>query len=147
MMQVKDALAGLRCKLGMMSICISCHLYIHGNNMSVVYNTSKPKSVLQKKNNAVCYNAVFKSVSIGKPLVGHTPSSENVADLMIKVLHVQRRQYLVIDILHDIHDDHYAPVTHQGCNKERLITLVIVSILSEERCGHNSDLNILSGRK
>ena len=45
-------------------------------------------------------------------MVGHTPSSENVADLMTKLLYGQGRKYLVINILYDINDDHWAPMIH-----------------------------------
>ena len=46
-----DALRGLRYKLGMMGFPISSPLYIYGDNMSVVYNISRPESVLKKKSN------------------------------------------------------------------------------------------------
>ena len=74
--------------------------------MLVVHNTSRPKSVLRKKSNSVCYHTVFESVAMGESLVGYIPSKENVADLMTKVLHGHKRRYLVSNILYDIHDDH-----------------------------------------
>ena len=87
----------------MVGILISSPSYIYVDNMSVVYNTSRPKSVLRKKSNSVCYQVVHESVGIGESLV--EPSKENVADLMTKVLFGHNRRYLVSNILYDIHDD------------------------------------------
>ena len=36
----------------------------------------------------------------------HIPCSENVADLMMKVINGQKREYLVNKILDDIYGDH-----------------------------------------
>ncbi len=36
-----------------------------GDSMSVMNNTSKPESVLKKKNNSVCYHIVRESVAMG----------------------------------------------------------------------------------
>ena len=74
--------------------------------MSVAHNTSRPESVLRKKNNSVYYHATHESVAMGESLVGHIPSKENVADLMTKFLDGKKRKYLVSDFLYDIHDDH-----------------------------------------
>ena len=43
---------------------------------------------------------------MGESLVGPMPSSENVADLMTKVVYGGSRKYLISNILNDIHDDH-----------------------------------------
>ena len=43
---------------------------------------------------------------MGEFLVGHIPSKENVADLLMKVLYGEKRRYLVSNILYDIHDIH-----------------------------------------
>ena len=106
MKQGIDTLQGLRYKLRMIAISISGPSYIYGNNMLVIHNSSKPKSVLKKKSNSVCYHAVCESVAIGESLVGHTSIKENVADLLTKVLYGHKRRYLVSNILYDICDDH-----------------------------------------
>ena len=90
----------------MMGIPISCPSCIYGDDMSVVHNTSRPESVLRKKSNSVCYHAVHEAVVMGESLVGHIPIKENVTDLMTKVVYGHKRQYLVSNILYDIHDDH-----------------------------------------
>ena len=81
-----DTLRGLRYMHRMMGIPISGSSYVYGNNMSVVHNTSRPKSVLKNKSKSVCYHAGCESVAMGESLVGHVPSKENVAELMTKVL-------------------------------------------------------------
>ena len=60
----------------------------------------------QKEEQSVCYYAVHESGAMGKSLVEYIPSSENVEDLMTKVLHWQKRKYLVSNFLYDTHDDH-----------------------------------------
>ena len=60
------ALKGLRFKFKMMGIPTSAPSYIYGDNMSVVYNTSRPMSVLKKKSNSVCYQSVHESVMMGE---------------------------------------------------------------------------------
>ena len=89
-----------------MGILVSGPSYIYGDNVSVVYNTSRPESVLRKKSNSVCYHALNKSVVIGESLVGHIPSKDNVTDLMTKVFYEQRRNHFISNIVYDIHDNH-----------------------------------------
>ena len=112
MNQSIDTLRGLRYKLRIMGIFIAGPSHIHGDNISVVHYTSKPGSVFRKKNNLACYHTVHESIAMGKFLVAHLPSSENVAKLMTKVIYGQRQKYLLTNILYDIHDDHHAPVIH-----------------------------------
>ena len=53
-----ETLRGVRYKLRMMGVEVSGPTYIYGDNMSVVYNTSRPESVLRKKSNSICYHFV-----------------------------------------------------------------------------------------
>ncbi len=46
----------------------------------VINNTSKPESVLKKKNNAVCYHTVHESVAMGKSLITYLDGDDNPAD-------------------------------------------------------------------
>ena len=69
MKQGIDALRGLMYKLWVMGIQTSSPPYIYAGNMSVVHNTSRPESVLMKKSNSACYNAVHKSVAMSESLV------------------------------------------------------------------------------
>ena len=106
MKQGMYALRGLRYDFRMMRIHISGPLYIYGNNLSVVCNRSKQESILRNKINSVCNHAVCEQVTLCKSLVGHVPSTENITDLMTKILCGQRRKYLVSNIFYDIHDGH-----------------------------------------
>ena len=74
----------------MLGIPISGPSYIYIDNISVIYNSSRPESVLRKKSNSVCYHAVHESVAMGEFLVEHMPSKKNIADFLTKVLHGQR---------------------------------------------------------
>ena len=94
-----DELRGLRYKLRMMVIPISNPLYIYGNNMSVVHNTSRPESAFRWESNSIYYNTFCESVAMGGSLFGLIPSIENVEDLMTIVLYGHKRKYFIRNIL------------------------------------------------
>ncbi len=71
-----EALRGIRYKLLMMGIPIDGATHIYGDSMSVINNTSKPESVLKKKNNTVCYHTVQESVAMGESLTAHIDGKE-----------------------------------------------------------------------
>ena len=48
------ALRGIRYKLRMMGVPLTGPVYVYGDNMSVIYNTSPPESTLKKKRNSIC---------------------------------------------------------------------------------------------
>ena len=47
----------------MMGVPIEGPSYIYGDNISVIYNTSRPESVLRKKYNSIYYHFVRESVA------------------------------------------------------------------------------------
>jgi hypothetical protein len=51
---------GLHYKLRMMGVTIDGRTYVYGENMSVVHNTQRPESVLNKKSNAICYHDIIQ---------------------------------------------------------------------------------------
>ena len=51
------------------------------DNMSVVYNTTAPESMLKKKSNAIAYHAVREAVSMGELLITYIRSEQNIADV------------------------------------------------------------------
>ena len=51
-------------KLRMMGIPTSGALYIYGDNMLIILNTSKPESILNKTCNAIAYDAIHESVAM-----------------------------------------------------------------------------------
>jgi hypothetical protein len=81
-----EAARGLRYKLRMMGIQVNDPVYILGDNMSVIHNTSKPESVLKKKSNSICYHFIRESVAMGESLTGHVRSEENPADICTKII-------------------------------------------------------------
>ena len=70
MKQGLDAVRDLRYKQWIMGISISGPSYIYGDNVSVMYYTSRPESVLRKKSSLVCYHAVLQSIAIQKSFMG-----------------------------------------------------------------------------
>ncbi|KAL7447648.1 hypothetical protein ACHAXS_000043 [Conticribra weissflogii] len=66
-----DTLRGLRYKLRIMGVAIDGATHVYGDSMSVIKNTSKPESTLNKKSNAVCYHAVREQL-LWEKLLRHT---------------------------------------------------------------------------
>ena len=58
MKTVVEALRVIRYKLRMMGVLLTKPTYVYGDNMSIIYNTSRPESTLKKKSNSICYHAV-----------------------------------------------------------------------------------------
>jgi hypothetical protein len=104
MKQGMEHLRGLRYKLRMMGVPISGPSYVFGDNMSVINNTSKPESVLKKKNNSICYHAIREAVAMGEMVTTHIPTIYNLADLLTKVLFGHKRRSLVEGIMYDVYD-------------------------------------------
>ena len=80
----------------MMCIPASGASYVHGDNMSVIYNTSKPKTTLKKKGNAIADHAIHESVAMGESWTGHIRSEDNPANLLTKAVAGQKRKHLVL---------------------------------------------------
>ncbi len=104
-----EALRGIRYKLRMMGIPLDGATRIYGDSMSVIKNTSKPESVLIKKNNAVCYHTIHESVAMSESLTAHINGDENPADLLMKVICGGKRRYIVINILHNVSNGKFKP--------------------------------------
>ena len=87
----------------MMGIGITSPTYTLGDNMSVIFNTSRPESMLRKKSNSICYHTVREYIAVGEMITGHEPSVTNPADICTKVLPGgKRRVDLVGGILFDL---------------------------------------------
>ncbi len=69
--------------------------HVYGYSMSVINNTSKPESVLQKKNIMVCFHMVYESKLMRQSLTTHIDGLENTPDLKTMVLYGEKRRYLV----------------------------------------------------
>ena len=64
MKQGVEALCGICYKLRMMGVSIDGPSYVYGDNMSVVNNTSKPESCLNKESNSICYHFICEAVAM-----------------------------------------------------------------------------------
>ncbi len=53
--------------------------------MSVIENTSKPESLIWKKNHSVCCHTVHESVAMEESLTAHIDGNENPTNLLTKV--------------------------------------------------------------
>ena len=53
-----ETLCGLCYKIQMMGVQIYGPTYIFGENMSMIFNTSRTEAQLKKKPNSICYHAV-----------------------------------------------------------------------------------------
>jgi hypothetical protein len=103
MTQGIERLRGLRYKLRMMGVEISGPSYVYGDNMSVIYNTQKPSSRLNKKSNSICYHACREAVASGEVRTGHVRSEKNPADICTKIIAGgMLRTSLTRMVLHDI---------------------------------------------
>jgi hypothetical protein len=79
-----EKLLGLRYKCRIMGIPLSGASYIYGDNKSAITNSTRPESTLQKKSNYICYHAICESVAMGKSLLTHEGTVNNLADLLTK---------------------------------------------------------------
>jgi hypothetical protein len=96
---------GLRYKLRMMGVALSCHTFVYGDSMSVFHNTHRPEYVLKKKSNSICYHAVRESAAMEESIIGHVPSVDSPADICTKVVPGgQKRNHLIHLLLHDLCD-------------------------------------------
>ena len=84
-----EALRGIRYKLRMMGVPLTVPNYVYGDNMYLIYNTSRPQSSLKKKRNSICYHAVHEVVASGQCLTMHCKTGDNYSDTTTKVLYGQ----------------------------------------------------------
>jgi hypothetical protein len=69
------------------------------DNMSVVYNTTAPESVLKKKSNTIAYHFVRENVALKVIKIAYEPSESNLADILTKVQTGPVRQAIIRSIL------------------------------------------------
>ena len=98
----------LRYKLRMMGVPIDGHTFVYGDNMSVIHNTSKPESTLNKKSNSICYHFVRECAAMGEIKTGHIATDRNPADLATKLVPPgAKREALVSMMLYDLFDGNH----------------------------------------
>ena len=90
---------GLRYKLRMMGVPIDGPIYIKGDNMSVITNSSVPESMLKKKSNSIAFHFCREESAKGTVVISYEPSQTNLADMLTKIQGGMERQKLVQRVL------------------------------------------------
>ena len=86
-----DIIEAIRYKLRMFGIPVEGPANLFCDNRSVVVNTSRPDSRLNKKHNAICFHRVREAAARKILRVGKEDTESNLADLLTKVLDTPRR--------------------------------------------------------
>ena len=101
----RDLIISVRFKLRMFGVPLDGPAQVFCDNQGVVMNTSIPESVLTKKHNAINYHAVREAAAAGVLEVNKEDTKTNLADLLTKVLHADRRRELLGSILQNLWED------------------------------------------
>lgn len=75
---------GLRYKLMMMGVPLDGPVFIKGDNMSVISNSSVLESVLKKKSNSIAFHYTREAAAKGIIVATYEPSQTNLADMLTK---------------------------------------------------------------
>jgi hypothetical protein len=94
-----ELIKGLRYKLRMMGVPLDGPTNVRCDNMSVVYNTSRPESTLKKKSNSIAYHFVRENVANETIRVAYESTMSNLADCLTKAQSGPARQSIVSKIL------------------------------------------------
>ena len=89
-----ERIIGVRFKLRMFGVPLNNPTDVLCDNQSVVNNTSKFESTLNKKHTSIAYHAVRLAVAAGIIRVGKVHKDENLADAFRKRLSAVKRDYL-----------------------------------------------------
>ena len=84
-------LVALRTKLRLFGVPVEGPANVFCDNCGVVKNASIPESTLMKKHNSINYHAVREAAAAGILRVGKEDGETNLADLLTKPLHGQKR--------------------------------------------------------
>jgi hypothetical protein len=85
----------VRFMLRSLGVDLDAQTLILGDNVSVVFNTSVPSSVLKKKHNAIAYHRVREAIAAKVMRFAYVKSEENVSDILTKPLSNEKFHYLV----------------------------------------------------
>ncbi len=87
----------------MMGIPVNGPAYIHGDNQSVLANTSNPDSTLKKKSQSIAYHYVREGVARDEWRTSYVNTHDNESDLLTKTLpDGEKRRGFVRKLLHHI---------------------------------------------
>ena len=120
MKQCCEYIIGLRYKLIMMDILCEAPAYIHGDNRSVLANTSMPESTLKKKSQSIAYHFIREGAARDKWRTAYINTHKNNADLLTKCLPSrEKRKEFVQRLLHHIF--------HLGWRQLNLVLLIFAT--------------------
>ena len=86
-----------------MGIPVNGPAYIHGDNQSVLANTSNPDSTLKKKSQSIAYHYVREGVARDEWRTSYVNTHDNESDLLTKTLpDGEKRRGFVRKLLHHI---------------------------------------------
>lgn len=88
----------------MMGKPLSGPVYVYGDNMSVLHNTTTPESILKNKHNSIAYHFAREGVARGEWRVTFIKSVDNPADVLTKSLPQPQRELLLMLFMHYIYD-------------------------------------------
>jgi hypothetical protein len=80
----------------MMGVPLSGPCYVYGDNMSIIHNTQRPKSMLKKKYNSICYHVDRELAAMVECIMAYVSSENSPADICTKAIPVgMKRRHLV----------------------------------------------------
>lgn len=97
--QAVDMIEGLIYKLRMFGIPTIGEARIFCDNQATVKSESNPDTQLQKKHNSIAFHRIREAVAGGWILLYHEDGQSNLADLLTKILSVERRRKLILGLL------------------------------------------------
>ena len=97
--QAVDMIEGLIYKLRMFGIPVLEESKIFCDNQAAVKSGSNPDTRLQKKHNSIAFHRIREAVAGGWILIYHEDGQSNLADLLTKVLSIERRRKLILGLL------------------------------------------------
>ena len=97
--QAVDMIEGLIYKLRMFGIPIVNEARIFCDNQAAVKGGSNSDTRLHKKHNSIAFHWIREAVAGGWILIYHENGQSNLADLLTKVLNVERRRKLILGLL------------------------------------------------
>ena len=100
-----EKVRGLRYKLRMTEIPLGGPTYMYGDNISVIQNTQRPESTINKKSLSLAYHDIRESVAMNELRTGHMRSGKNPGNLVTKIHGGSfGRNRLVSKLLYDLAD-------------------------------------------
>jgi hypothetical protein len=85
----------IRYMIRSLGVALDGQVLMLGDNMSVIFNTTFPSSVLEKKHNVVAYHRVREAIVARIIRLAYIKSEENVSDVITKPLNNEKYHYLM----------------------------------------------------